>query len=188
MKTHLLIFLGLAVAATGCRQGMYNQPRGKPFAENDFFDDHAMMRPLPPGVVEAGRPVSEAFETGSKGDVLVSEYPLPLTKELLRRGKERYDIYCIVCHGASGAGDGMIVQRGFPPPPSFHSDRLREAPIGHFVDVITHGYGVMYPYASRVEPADRWAIAAYIRALQDSQNATLEDVPDGERAKLEGEQ
>jgi mono/diheme cytochrome c family protein len=102
----------------------------------------------------------------------------------LERGRERYDIFCSVCHGRTGEGNGMIVQRGFPPPPSYHIDRLREAPAGHFFHVITHGYGVMYSYATHVPPADRWAIAAYIRALQLSQHATIEEMPLDQRAKL----
>ena len=98
--------------------------------------------------------------------------------QLLARGQERYGIYCSPCHGLSGNGDGMIVRRGFPAPPSYHSARLRAAPAKHFFDVITNGYGVMYSYAARVEPRDRWAIVAYIRALQESRNAKLADIPD----------
>ena len=109
-----------------------------------------------------------------------------MTHEVLKRGQERFNIYCSVCHGYEGDGNGMIVQRGFPPPNSYHIDRLRQAPPGYFYNVISHGYGVMYSYASRVEPADRWAIAAYIRALQLARDGRLEDVPAEERAKLEG--
>ena len=115
---------------------------------------------------------------------LATQFPLPVTKELLERGQQRYDIYCSMCHGYAGEGNGIVVQRGFPPPPSFHSQRLRAAPVGHYFDVMTNGYGAMYSYADRVKPADRWAIAAYIRALQRSQNATIDDVPASERAEL----
>lgn len=108
----------------------------------------------------------------------------PVTLALLERGQERYRIYCTPCHSELGDGHGMIVQRGFPPPPSYHIDRLREAPVQYFYDVITNGYGVMYSYAERVQPADRWAIAAYIRALQRSQNAKLADVPANQRGVL----
>ena len=111
--------------------------------------------------------------------------PMPVTREMLDRGRERFDIFCAVCHGQTGEGNGMIVQRGFPPPPSYHIDRLRQAPVGHFYDVITHGYGIMYSYANRVSVEDRWAIAAYIRALQLSHNARADQLPPGERAKLE---
>src|SRR5262250_2365434 len=104
---------------------------------------------------------------------------------MLIRGQERFNIYCSPCHSRTGDGNGMIVQRGFPAPPSYHIDRLRQAPVGHFFDVITQGYGIMYSYAQRVEPADRWAIAAYIRVLQKSRNASLTEVPENEREKLE---
>jgi mono/diheme cytochrome c family protein len=110
---------------------------------------------------------------------------MEITHELLARGRQRYEIHCSPCHASTGNGQGMIVQRGFPAPPSYHIDRLREAPIGYFYDVITHGYGMMYPYGNRVAPADRWAITAYIRALQLSQNVNLELLTPSERAKLE---
>jgi mono/diheme cytochrome c family protein len=110
---------------------------------------------------------------------------MPVTMELLLRGRERFEINCSPCHGRTGEGNGMVARRGFPAPPTFHQPRLRAAPIGHFFEVITHGYGVMYSYAQRVEPADRWAIAAYIRALQLSHDARPEDAPPEERAKLE---
>lgn len=109
---------------------------------------------------------------------------MPITREILEHGRERFQIYCAACHGRTGQGNGLIVQRGFPAPPSYHIERLRNAPIGHFYDVMTRGYGVMYPQASRVAPKDRWAIAAYIRALQLSHNATLADVPTEQRAYL----
>ncbi len=110
---------------------------------------------------------------------------MPVTRQSLARGRERFNIYCAVCHGATGDGNGMIVQRGFPQPPSFHDQRLRDAPAGHFVDVITNGYGVMYSYASRVAPEDRWAIAAYIRALQLSQHAASADAEPNAAKQLE---
>ena len=126
-------------------------------------------------------------ETGFQNGQLVLDIPVPITAELLGRGQERYGIYCAVCHGADGYGQGMIVQRGFPAPPSFHTDRLREAPAGHFFDVMTRGYGVMYPYASRVTPEDRWAIVAYIRALQFSQHAPIATVPADLQSQLSKE-
>lgn len=145
-------------------------------------------RPLEPHTVARGHLNEDAvFYTGKIGTNLVETFPFPITREVLERGRERFDIYCAPCHGRTGDGNGMIVQRGFPPPPSYHIDRLRQAPVGHFFDVITQGYGIMYPYAERVEPADRWAIAAYIRVLQKSQDAKLADVPSQERAKLEAQ-
>ena len=111
--------------------------------------------------------------------------PLPVTAATLARGQERFGIFCAPCHGPLGDGDGLVARRGFPNPPSYHSDRLRNAPDSHLFAVITHGYGAMYPYANRVPPADRWAIVAYIRALQRSQHASLADVPAGERERLE---
>jgi hypothetical protein len=185
----LLSFLPvLLLTAAGCRRDMFNQPSGKPLERSDFFqDNHMASRPLVPNTVARGHlNEDEIFFTGKRGTNLVVRLPLPLTKDLLGRGRERFEIYCSVCHGRTGEGNGMIVQRGFPPPPSFHVDRLREAPIGHFFDVMTQGYGIMYSYAERVEPADRWAISAYIRALQLSRNATLADLTAAERAQLEG--
>jgi mono/diheme cytochrome c family protein len=141
---------------------------------------------LPPGTIARGHlDEDEAFYTGKIGANLVNDFPVPITIAVLERGRERYDIYCSVCHGRTGEGNGMIVHRGFPAPPSYHIDRLRQAPPGYFFDVITRGYGVMYSYAARVEPADRWAIAAYIRALQLSRNARMEDVPSNEQASLQ---
>lgn len=180
----LIVILGF----TACRQDMYNQPKTKPYKADDFFSDGTSARPLPPNTVEYHQPrETSAFYTGLNNGVLVDELPpeVKLTPKLLERGQERFDIYCAVCHGLSGEGNGEVVQRGFPAPPSYHSERLRNAPIGHFFDVITNGYGVMYSYAARVEPADRWAIAAYIRALQLSEHATPGDVPPNEQRKLE---
>jgi|ERR1035437_332822 cytochrome c553 len=178
----------LLVALTACRPDMFNQPKSKPLQESDFFPDGAGSRQLPPHTVARGfLHEDDALYTGMIGTNLVAEFPFPVTRAVLERGKERFEIYCAVCHGRTGEGNGMIVQRGFPAPPSYHIDRLRAAPVGHFYEVITHGYGVMYPYASRVEPEDRWAIAAYIQALQLSRLATLKDVPAGPRAQLEAQ-
>lgn len=181
----LLVFLSAGLIS--CRQDMYNQPRTKPYSASEFFRDGTSARPLPPHTVEyhAARE-NEAYYTGlTSGDVLVARMPLDLTPQLLERGREQFNIYCTVCHGAAGEGDGEVVRRGFPAPPSYHTERLRNAPIGHLYDVITNGYGVMYSYAARVEPQDRWAIAAYIRALQLSQHASPEDFPPNEKRKLE---
>jgi mono/diheme cytochrome c family protein len=183
----LLTALAFAAAAVGCRRDMFQQPYSKPLAPNNFFqDNHMASRPLVPHTVARGHlDADQAFYAGKIGTNLVDTFPIPINRATLERGRERFEIYCTPCHGRTGAGNGMIVMRGFPPPPSFHIDRLREAPAGHFFDVITQGYGVMYSYAQRVRPEDRWAIAAYIRVLQQSQNSTLAQVPDGERAALE---
>jgi len=142
-----------------------------------FFDDGRSERPVVPGTVARGQlRTDEAFYTGKLNGVEVDTFPFPITREVLARGQERYNIYCTPCHDRLGDGQGMIVQRGFPPPPSYHIDRLRQAPVGHFFSVMTNGYGTMYSYASRVTPEDRWAIAAYIRALQLSQDAKLADL------------
>jgi cytochrome c553 len=180
-----LCFLMLLV--TSCRRDMFNQPSSKPLSKNDFFQDNQMAsRQLVAHTVARGHlEEDEAFYTGKIGTNLVTTFPIPVTHELLERGRERFDIYCSVCHGRTGEGNGMIVQRGFPVPPSYHIDRLRQAPVGHFFDVMTQGYGIMYSYAERVMPEDRWAIAAYIRALQLSQGTKLADLPASERAKLE---
>jgi hypothetical protein len=182
----LVALLSLSILTGGCRKGMMNQGHVKPLAEEDFFKDGSGARPIPAHTVARGHlDEDERFFHGMAGDRLVTAIPMPVTRELLARGRERFEIYCAVCHGRTGAGDGMIVQRGFPRPPSFHEPRLREAPAGHFFDVVTQGYGAMYPYAARVEPRDRWAIVAYIRALQLSQHAAMSDVPPDERVKLE---
>lgn len=170
---------------TACRQDMHDQPRYKPLAASDFFDDGRASRLQVEGTVARGQlRTDELYYTGKSGGNLSEVLPFPATRELLQRGRERFGIFCTPCHGALGNGEGMVVQRGFRHPPSFHTDRLREAPVGHYFDVMTNGFGAMASYASRIPPADRWAIAAYVRALQLSQNARLDDVPVAERAKL----
>lgn len=164
MRRALLLGL-LALAA--CRQEMAQQRRYVTYDTAPLWPDGAAARPLPAGVV-------------AQGDLayLAAAVRPELTPALLARGRDRFDIFCSPCHGLSGAGNGMIVQRGFPRPPSYHTARLRAAPAKHFYDVITDGYGVMYSYAARVPPADRWAIAAYIRALQLSQDIELAAAPE----------
>ena len=131
--------------------------------------------------------LDDRLYTGRVNGEYAESIPLPVTKEFLLRGQERFNIFCSPCHGRVGDGQGMIAQRGFPQPPSFHSERLREEPVGYYYDVITNGFGVMYSYASRIQPRDRWAIVAYIRALQLSQNSTLEDLPAEARQELESQ-
>jgi cytochrome c553 len=184
---YLLSSIFLALCDTGCRRDMFQQPSEKPLERSDFFRDNRMAsRPLPPHTIARGHlDDDDAFYSGKIGTNLVTTFPFPITREVLLRGQERFDIHCAPCHGRTGDGNGIIPQRGFPVPPSYHIDRLRAAPAGHFFDVITHGYGVMYSYATRVDPADRWAIAAYIRALQLSHDAKISDVPEQQRAQLE---
>jgi mono/diheme cytochrome c family protein len=196
-KPHLVaLFLVCAGIFAGCgvRYDMQDQPRYKYYKESAFFKDKRASRDIPEGTVPRGQlNENKAFYTGkidnpnlsapvatttdASGNTLVTsfpndidEFPVPVTKELIDRGQERFNIYCIVCHGPTGNGDGMVVRRGFPKPPTYHDDRLRNAPVGHFFDVITNGWGKMNSYSYQVPPADRWAIVAYIRALQATQN------------------
>lgn len=176
-----------ALCLAGCdRQDMVLQPKFLTFQPTDFFGDgQSARRPVPGTIAREHLYDDPVRETGMKGDQLVDTLPLPLSRKLIERGAERFNIYCAPCHDRAGTGNGMIVQRGFSPPPSLHEERLREAPIGYFFHVMTKGYGAMYSYASRIEPDDRWAIAAYIRALQLSQNADPADVPADQKSKLE---
>ncbi len=174
-----------ALSLAACRTDMHVQPRYSPLDSSDFFEDGRSARPAVPGTVARGHlRIDQHFYTGKVNGNAVDTFPFPVTRQVLERGRERFNIFCTPCHGYTGEGRGMIVQRGFPPPPSYHIERLREAPVGHFYDVMTNGYGAMYSQASRVAPEDRWAIAAYIRALQMSQHATLEEVPEAERPEL----
>jgi Cytochrome C oxidase, cbb3-type, subunit III len=173
------------LVASGCNQMMNDEPRYKPLAASDFFADGQSARPQVEGTIARGHlRLDRAFYTGKSNGVLVSALPVPVTRDLLVRGRERFDIFCSPCHGRLGNGDGVVVERGFRSPPSYHIDRLRTAPVGHFFDVMTNGFGAMASYASRVPPADRWAIAAYIRALQLSQHAVLSDAPADVRRRL----
>jgi mono/diheme cytochrome c family protein len=160
--------------------------REKPLDQSAFFEDRRLARPLVPGTVARGQLKADAaFYTGKAGDALVEPLPVPLTKELLERGRDRYEIFCTPCHGRVGTGEGAVTKRGLRPPPSYHIPRLREAPLGHFFDVMTNGFGVMPDYAAQVPPADRWAIAAYIRTLQISQGIPVADLTAEERAALD---
>jgi mono/diheme cytochrome c family protein len=145
-----------------CGQDMRDQPRHEPLEASPFFDDGGSARPLVPGTMPNKEPEERSEKT-----------PAPLTLAFLRRGQERYDIFCSVCHDRTGEGNGMIVQRGYPRPPSLHLERLRQAPDSYFYDVITRGFGRMPDYAAQIPPEDRWAIAAYVRALQLSRQAPV---------------
>ena len=174
------------VLTSGCRQDMHDQPRYEPLEASAFFADGRSARSPIPGTVARGQLRADThLYTGKISGELAATMPFPVTHDLLQRGQERYNIYCSPCHDRVGTGQGMIVRRGFQRPPSFHTPRLREAPIGHYVDVISQGFGAMMGYAAQVKPHDRWAIAAYIRSLQLSQHAALTDVPTTTRPHLQ---
>jgi mono/diheme cytochrome c family protein len=180
------VWILMCLCLFACQQKMADQPRYKPLAKSDFFDDQRASRPLVEGTVARGYLQTDAyFYTGKINGKPVDRFPFPITKEMLLRGQERYDVFCSPCHDRVGTGQGMIVRRGYRAPPSYHIDRLRTAPPGYFFDVISHGFGAMQDYAGQVPPAERWAIVAYIRALQLSQNSSIADVPEQERQSLE---
>lgn len=166
---------------------MHVQPKYKSFEPSSFFDDGRSERPAVPGTVARGQlHLDELLYTGKVNGVVANIFPFPITRKDLERGRERYNVFCTPCHDYAGTGQGMIVQRGFPPPPSYHIQRLHDAPVGHFFDVMTNGYGTMYSYADRIPVKDRWRIVAYIRALQLSQETKLADLPGEDRSKLPG--
>jgi mono/diheme cytochrome c family protein len=172
-------------AVCGCND-MDQQPKFKPLDPSPFFSDGRSARPPVADTVARGDLwLDDHLYIGKVNGKDVEVFPYPVTAEVLARGRERYDIFCSACHGRVGDGQGMIVKRGFPAPPSYHIDRLRQAPVGHYFDVITNGFGRMFPQAERVPVKDRWAIIAYIRALQLSQNATLSNLPAQDQAELE---
>jgi mono/diheme cytochrome c family protein len=201
----LPVLAGLALVAAGCRQEMYDQPKYQPQEASSFFADGKADRPLLPGVIPRLDPRDESKD--EQYDRLavwivdgkdVEEMPFPVDRAVLERGRDRYQIFCTPCHGERGDGRGMIVRRGFSPPPPFYGKRpptgkspaatfyedLRDAPVGHFFGVITRGHGAMYSYAARIAPKDRWMIAAYIRALQLSQYARADELPQADQNKL----
>jgi len=169
--TRLVTIMALAALLSGCDVSMTQQNKYGTYSQAPLWDDDTAARPLPPHTVAQGDLARDAAE----------KRPPPATPALLARGQQRFDIYCSPCHGLAGDGDGMIVRRGFPAPPSYHQARLLAAPASHFYDVITHGYGAMYSYADRVDPGDRWAIVAYIRALQLQRRATVALAPEAEQ-------
>jgi mono/diheme cytochrome c family protein len=189
----VVLILGAAVllvTSLGCRQEMYDQPKYQPLEKSGFYADGRASRPLVEGTVARGTLDASALSlppAGAPGAaILATALPVPLTRELVSLGRQRYDIFCTPCHDRTGSGQGMVVRRGYRPPPSLHIDRLRDAPIGHFYDVMTRGLGAMPDYAQQIPPADRWAIAAYVKALQLSQRASVADLPSEDRARLEG--
>jgi mono/diheme cytochrome c family protein len=165
---------------------MHDQPKYRPFRESEIFADKRSARPLVAGTVpRGGLREDTVFYMGKVGNDFVKEIPVEVTAELLARGQVQFQVFCSPCHGRTGRGDGMVVQRGFKKPSSYHVDRLRQMPIGYFYDVITNGFGAMSDYAGQVPPMDRWAVAAYVRALQLSQYAPVADVPVEKRGELE---
>ncbi len=169
----------------GCRQDMHDQPRYKPLAQSDFFADQRSARAPVEGTVARGHLNDDTyFYTGKVSGQAGEVFPYPVNAAMLARGQERFNIYCSPCHSRLGDGNGMIVQRGLKHPPSYHEERLRKSPPGYFFDVISNGFGQMQDYSYQIQPADRWAIVAYIRALQLSQGAKLYDLTPAERAQL----
>jgi cytochrome c553 len=182
-----LAFALLAILAlASCRQKMANQARYDPLEASDFFADGMAARPRVAGTIARGELSGNPFfDTGKINGQVADGFPMPVTIDVINRGHDRFDIYCAQCHGRVGDGNGMIPARGYRRPPSFHTQTLRTATSGHFFDVMTNGFGAMPPYGKMIPPQDRWAIAAYIRALQLSQNATVADVPAEKRAELD---
>jgi mono/diheme cytochrome c family protein len=180
-----VLALALCALVGACRQDMHNQPKYRGLRASAFFADGSSARPLVEGTVARGTlQEDEGFFTGKVDKVDVKELPIPVDAQVLDRGQERFQIYCTPCHDGTGSGHGMVVQRGFRQPPSFHIDRLRQADPGHFFDVMTNGFGAMPDYRAQIMPRDRWAIVAYIRALQLAGHAQASDVPGGDPAKV----
>lgn len=177
-----MLLAGAGFAGCGpVRQDMADQPKAKPLSPSDFFADGRSARPIVENTVAHGSLASDALAVSKESN----EFPLPFSEELLRRGEDRYKIFCSPCHGLQGDGNGMASVRGMKHPPSYHQDRLRQAPNGYFYDVITNGFGQMLNYSAQIPPRDRWAVVAYIRALQLSRNAKLADLPAALREQLE---
>lgn len=196
LQTMSVVAIGWLLASTGCGLDMADQPRLEPLEASSFFSHGQSARPLVEGTVARGHlQIDDAFFTGKANGKSVTKFPqdqvvkrLQLSGDdasmraaILNRGRERYDIFCSVCHDQAGTGLGMVVQRGFPAPPTYHSDRLRSTPVGHFYDVVTNGFGRMPDYADQIPPADRWAIVAYVLALQLSQQASVEELPESDQ-------
>jgi mono/diheme cytochrome c family protein len=186
--TSIVILLAALVFVSGlpgCHEDMYDQKKYKPLASSEFYRDGQSSRPLVEGtVVHRDHSDDGVIATGLVDGKPSEVFPLALSEAMVRRGQERFNIFCSPCHGRTGDGGGMIVQRGFPRPPSFYADSIRALPVGRYVDVIAHGFGRMYSYADRVDPVDRWAVAAFIRTLQASREVDVHDIPDSQRQVL----
>jgi mono/diheme cytochrome c family protein len=174
------------LSGSACRQDMHDQPKYIPLRESSFFNDARSARPLVEGTVARGHlHDDELMYTGKVKGEDATLFPMRVDAAVMARGQQRFDIHCSPCHGRAGLGDGMVVLRGYRRPPSFHQDRLRNAPVGHFFDVMTNGFGAMPDYAAQITAEDRWAIVAYVRALQLSEHATLADVPSSDRSRIQ---
>jgi mono/diheme cytochrome c family protein len=175
------------VFVAACRQDMHDAPRYEPLEASSFFSDGQSARAPVANTVSRGvlADDDELLYTGKTGGTFANVFPMPVTADVLARGQERFNVFCSPCHGRTGKGDGMVVQRGMRAPPSLMEDRLRNAAAGYFFDVMTHGFGAMQDYAAQIPVADRWAIVAYERALQFSQHAAVGDVPNDHRADLD---
>jgi mono/diheme cytochrome c family protein len=185
VRSQLVVVFCALAAVSGCRQDMHDQPKYRPLRASAFFENTSSARPLVDGTIARGTLQADAsFFTGKNGALFVSELPFPVTQAVLDRGQERFNIYCTPCHDATGSGNGLVVQRGYPKPQTYHSDRLRKIEAGYFFDVMTNGFGRMPDYRAQLTPRDRWNIVAYIRALQLSQHAAPSDVPGGDPTKL----
>jgi mono/diheme cytochrome c family protein len=172
--------------SSACRQDMHDQPKYVPLRQSSFFGDERSARPLVAGTVARGHLREDTLlYAGKVNGVDATVFPFAIDARVMARGQERFNIFCSPCHGRTGQGDGMVVRRGFRRPPTFHQDRLRNAPVGQIFDVITNGFGAMPDYAAQIRAEDRWAIVAYLRALQASEHATLSDVPPDRRSELD---
>ncbi len=185
-RTAAVAIVVMTIAVAGCRQDMHDAPRHEPLEASTFFADGRGSRMLVANTVARGMlREDDHLYTGKIDGELTDIFPMPVTADVMARGQERFNVFCSPCHGRTGQGDGMVVQRGFRAPSSYREARLRDAPAGYFFDVMTHGFGAMSDYSSQVSVTDRWAIAAYIRALQRSQQATVDDVPVASGAELD---
>ena len=186
LRVFVSSWLVVIVSSAACRQDMHDQPKYIPLRQSAFFNDARSARPVVEGTVARGQlHDDELMYTGKVGGADATLFPMRVDAAVMARGQERFNIYCAPCHGRAGQGDGMIVRRGYRRPPSFHQDRLRDAPAGHFFDVITNGFGAMPDYATQITAEDRWAIVAYVRALQLSEHATVADVPAADRSRIQ---
>ena len=182
----LVFASALLLTAAACRQDMHDQPKYRGLRGSTFFADGQSARPLVNNTVARGQLKEDVLlHTGKDGQNDAEVFPFPVTEEVMKRGQERFDIFCAPCHGRTGNGDGMVVRRGYRRPPAYSDERIRETTVGHIFDVITNGFGAMPDYEAQVPPADRWAIVAYVKALQLSAYAPLETVPAGDRGKLD---
>ena len=182
----LCVLCLLCVIVSGCRQDMHDQPKYIPLRQSAFFNDARSARPVVEGTIARGQlRDDELLYSGKVNGADAAMFPMPIDAVVMARGQQRFNIYCAPCHGRTGQGDGMVVRRGYRRPPSLHQDRLRNAPAGHFFDVMTNGFGAMPDYAAQIRAEDRWAIIAYIRALQLSEHASLADVPAADRSRLQ---